>query len=131
MDRKKSAETLIGDAAELDLKKSRKDLRGLTRLFAPDSKPQEPRVIRNVRELYRYQKMSQMAFDLSLRALLNFGNWTFSVGLGLHRGFQAFQACREKFRDEARLRPPIHVSEARAKRELEAMFAEGSARWRD
>ena len=123
----------LAQGAEVDreLKKSRRSLKGLLKLFQGEPRESKPRPIRKVRELYHYGKISQMVFDLAMRMLLNFGNWTYSVGTGLHRGFWAFQVSRRKFHGEARLRPPIHVSDAQARKDLEQLLSEGRVRWDD
>ena len=99
-------------------------------------RPPEPRVVEvrsisRVRDLYRCDKVSQMVFDLAIRTVLNFGSWVSSVGVGVVRGFLAFHESRAKFRASARMRPPIHVSRAQARRDLSLMQAEGLVRWEE
>ena len=122
----------LAQGAEVDqeLRRSGRTLKGLLRYF---QQPGEfkPRRIRKVRELYRYSKMSQMIFDLAMRMLLNFGNWTTSVGLGLNRGFSTFHISRKKFHAELKLKPPIHITESQAKRDLEALLRDGKVVWED
>ena len=118
-----------GAEVDRDLKKSRRNLKGLLKLFQGELRKSKPRPIRRVRDLYRYEKVSQMVFDLAMRILLNSGNWAYSVGVGMHRGFWAFQVNRRKFWEEARLRPPVHVSEAQALKDLERLLGEGRIRW--
>lgn len=105
-------------------------MKGLLKYFQ-QSGEFKPRRIRKVRELYRYGKVSQMVFDVSMRMLLNFGNWTTSVGLGLYRGYAVFQASRIKFHAESRLRPPIHISGVKARQDLERLLVEGKVVWED
>ena len=123
----------LAQGAEVDreLKKSRRSLKGLLKLFQGEPKENKPRPIRKVRDLYHYGKISQMVFDLAMRMLLNFGNWTTSVGLGLNRGFSAFQVSRKKFHSELRLKPPIHIAESQAKRDLELLLRDGKVVWED
>ena len=121
--------TQQGLEADKELKKSR-NLKSLLKYFQ-QSGEFKPRRIRKVRELYRYGKVSQMVFDVSMRVLLNFGSWTTSFGLGLHRGYAAFQASRIKFHAESRLRPPIHISVVKARQDLERLLVEGKVVWED
>lgn len=122
----------LAQGAEVDreLRRSGRTLKGLLRYFQ-QSGEFKPRRIKKVRELYRYGKVSQMVFDLAMRMLLNFGNWTTSVGLGLNRGFSAFQISRKKFHTELRLKPPIHITESQAKRDLEVLLRDGKVVWED
>ena len=110
---------------------SLRSLRGLRRIFGPDQGESKARSIRNIRDLYRYRKASQWLFDLVARTFLNFGNWSTSVGSGIIEGFRAFQKGREKFREESRLRPPIHITEAQARKDLSQQLASGQVRWED
>ena len=102
-------------------------------LFTQPAKPRvvEARSISRVRDLYKYDKVSQMLFDLAIRATLNVGSWASSVGVGVARGFLAFHESRSKFRESARMRPPIHVSRAQARRDLSLARAEGRVRWEE
>jgi len=120
-----------GSEVDRELKQSRRSLKGLLKFLQGEPRENKPRLIRKVRELYHYGKVSQGVFDLAIRVLMNFGNWTYSVGIGLHRGFWAFQGSRRKFHGEARLRPPIHISESQAKRDLEQLLLEGRVRWEE
>ena len=122
----------LAQGAEVDqeLRRSGRTLKGLLRYFQ-QSGEFKPRRIKKVRKLYRYGKVSQMIFDFAMRMLLNFGNWTTSVGLGLNRGFSAFQVSRKKFHSELRLKPPIHIAESQAKRDLELLLRDGKVVWED
>lgn len=102
-------------------------------MFTQPAKPRivEARAISRVRDLYRCTKVSQMLFDLAVRTALNLGSWVSSAGVGVVRGFLAFHESRAKFRASARMRPPIHVSEAQARRDLSLMLAEGRVRWEE
>ena len=122
----------LAQGAEVDqeLRRSGRTLKGLLRYFQ-QSGEFKPRRIKKVRKLYRYGKVSQMIFDFAMRMLLNFGNWTTSVGLGLNRGFSAFQVSRKKFHSELRLKPPIHITESQAKRDLELLLRDGKVVWED
>lgn len=97
----------------------------------PEPRIVEVRTISCVKDLYRCTKVSQMVFDLAIRTVLNFGSWASSVGVGVSRGFLAFHESRAKFRQSAKMRPPIHVSEAQARRDLSLMQAEGRVRWEE
>ena len=109
-----------------------KTLRSLLNLFKSDEQgAQKPATIRKVRSLYRYGKVSRGLFDAAFRMLLNFGNWVQAVGLGLRSGFLTFGACRDRFAKEARMRPPIHISDARARKDVADLIAEGKVVWRD
>jgi hypothetical protein len=118
-----------GDEVQKELSASRRTIRRLLKLFQTEEGPGTPRTFHKVRELYQYQKLSQMIFDVLMRILLDVGNWMTAVGLGLHRGYQAFQSSRNAFREEARYRPPIHIPAAQAKKELERLLASGRIRW--
>jgi hypothetical protein len=105
-------------------------IRKLLSIFS-DSKPRGPRVIYSVRDVYQNPKMSQWILDLLMRTGLNFGNWMMSVGVGLYRGYLAFHASRCRFRDEARRRPPIFVTDSKAKRDLAYLFSTNQVVWKD
>ena len=114
-----------------DLYRARRTVKGLLNLFRTEGTTDKPRPIRKVRELYRYHKGSQWMFDFLMRTLLNLGNWIFSVGLGLQHGFRGFQVSRHTFQEAARLRPPIHITEAQARKDLERLLAENKVKWED
>jgi hypothetical protein len=114
-----------------DLYRARRTVKGLLNLFRTEGTTDKPRPIRKVRELYRYHKGSQWMFDFLMRTLLNLGNWIFSVGLGLQHGFRGFQVSRHRFQEAARLRPPIHITEAQARKDLERLLAENKVKWED
>ncbi len=114
---------------EAALRASSRTVKGLLKLFSAGEQPDKPRLIRKVRDLYRYHKISQWAFDLLMRLLLNFGNWCTSVGLGVHKGYRAFQISRDRFHEESRFRPPIQIPESQARKDLEGLLAAGQIRW--
>lgn len=103
--------------------------RAFRRIFAHS--PAGPRHVRTARELYRYRSASQWLFTLVERVLLNLGNWTTSVGLGLRTGYLTFDGSRGKFRAEAKLRPPLGVTQSRANDDRIRLMAEGLIVWEE
>ena len=108
--------------------KSPSSIRGLIDLISPKQRVKEPRRIRKVREIYSYGKISRFFFDIAFRTMLNFGNWMTSVALGLRGGYLAFDASRNQFRERAILEPPVFITRAQARRDLETLTLEGEVK---
>ena len=114
---------------ETALRRAKRSVQGLVQFFSPTEQETKPQVVRRVRELYRYERLSQWMFDGLFRTLLGIGNWITASAFGLRGGYLAFQQHRERFRREARYRPPIQVSEARAKRDMERLLLDKQVEW--
>jgi hypothetical protein len=83
--------------------------------------PEKELHVGQVRDLYRYHKLSEWFFDLLFRVLLNFGDWVTGLALGLKAGYGTFHGRRRDFAEDGKMRPPVYISDAEASRYLEEL----------